>query len=1178
MSSVRRSHFVLPKKLDFMEAKHNFKLTQQSIDLFEAGRPGQGYVGLLDLTNGDIHLLPAFNLEDGLLHVNKEKKPFKDGMFVESTQVIGTNTGDIHWQAAVKLKLGHKQGINGLLIGFGLWKSGSAFKLLFKRPKFLAYVPDEYALIKDQRLGWQLKYVDLNLQENDLAIPSILKIWTDKVDEDERRILEVIKRLSSEEKKDADKEKKVNIEFLKRQEHLDVSDQFIFVKKYKNVSRDKKESLRKKEWLLYRKVDDENYKSISIDTVKELQELLDQREILLQKVRDKFESFFQISSDAKVKFFKNRSSSQNTNSCKFTDEYLLHFKYQISSAAVVREAPLEIFSNIINHSLRDLNIATMTATGKLSYMIDPMIESHLKLEEEWLKDPVAALSDTFNSLLQSEDDIEYILELLRKPSELSFDALFYGLDKFPKENLKILLDKLLDDPVELALYVKRKYPVEKQLLKMFDIARIADEVDEMCKLLIEGQLVNKDGFRGVNPIVEVAKENANDVVDFLASQGVDLNYENKEGRNALSYAVENDNAGMVGLLLSRGASIDRNAQEVLSFLIKKKELKLASDAFHKLSLEKQTIVINELFNQYKSRKLNATERLNFHSFIENYAHLLNPYNGCVFYIKTMFESNNPNVLQKLNRDAINSCGATGETVLIDTIKSGGMEKPALVQKLLESKADPNTPDQNGLTPIHHILQLNNVKALQFFIKNGADPFKNFDRLDEYNKLKLAYMVGSATGDFEAIKPYLKNLDINTKSPQGYSLYYESLIKSWPRMTQQLELNKADLNVGFEKYFPLDFYIANKNTDKVESLLKNKVTQFSISSAKDLYQLVLSDIENDYKEDQDQKINLLFSVIQEKKGLAQQELVMEFFRQLEVDALAFRGVELPSSYYKIFDGMMDYIENLETIDKIDVMIRSAIIFNNTKELSFLVTEFPLVDINKKNKEGDVLICKYLIDRAIDVVKVLLEMKANPLELGSDGNNALHFLAAQSMPDEAMMNVIFKHINENKLDVNVKNGEGRTAAHLAAIMSNSDCLYELARSGADFTLKDQDQSTPFSYLITNEKWDECIKLLLILPDLPDDDFIKKNREKIINVFRLQLQQAESNTKDTYQELDAVLNGKNALGKLIGQDKPEVYSGPTLFAGSKEKEEKSVVKTICEEIADKMQLIRTLDQDLG
>ncbi|TNF68344.1 MAG: hypothetical protein EP298_06115 [Gammaproteobacteria bacterium] len=97
-----------------------FQLTAASLDAYERGADDQGYIFLVDMTNGNIHMLPAFNRDDGKVRLDKHGMKFD--MHIDSIQPLGANTGDAHMQALNKLGLGDKGGVNGLILGGGLWK------------------------------------------------------------------------------------------------------------------------------------------------------------------------------------------------------------------------------------------------------------------------------------------------------------------------------------------------------------------------------------------------------------------------------------------------------------------------------------------------------------------------------------------------------------------------------------------------------------------------------------------------------------------------------------------------------------------------------------------------------------------------------------------------------------------------------------------------------------------------------------------------------------------------------------------------------------------------------------------------------------------------------------------------------------------------------------------------
>lgn len=97
-----------------------FYLTKLAKDLFKQGSPGQGYVGFVDLESGEIHLIPAFNKNDGKEHIDFicQGKNYT----VVSEEPLGSNSGRAHIQGLATLGLGHKGNANGKIVGFGIFK------------------------------------------------------------------------------------------------------------------------------------------------------------------------------------------------------------------------------------------------------------------------------------------------------------------------------------------------------------------------------------------------------------------------------------------------------------------------------------------------------------------------------------------------------------------------------------------------------------------------------------------------------------------------------------------------------------------------------------------------------------------------------------------------------------------------------------------------------------------------------------------------------------------------------------------------------------------------------------------------------------------------------------------------------------------------------------------------
>lgn len=172
---LKQPYFTIPAQMDFLNEGFKLTLTPQSRELFKLGNSGQGYIGLVDLETGAIHLLPSYNLEDGLTRVDKNGQPFEK--FAQSRGALG-QLGDLHSQVSSHMNLVAKSGTAKQLMGFGIWKGGFGIKLLNRLPDLGGLIPHEYLLIKKVN-GYELWYVDQErgLKQIDLKeVPGLLAI------------------------------------------------------------------------------------------------------------------------------------------------------------------------------------------------------------------------------------------------------------------------------------------------------------------------------------------------------------------------------------------------------------------------------------------------------------------------------------------------------------------------------------------------------------------------------------------------------------------------------------------------------------------------------------------------------------------------------------------------------------------------------------------------------------------------------------------------------------------------------------------------------------------------------------------------------------------------------------------------------------------------------------------
>lgn len=131
-SRLASTCFILPKISDYPT---KFTVTEEAIKLFNKGKDEQGYIGILEFPEekgspAKIHLIPAFfadsedmtDKEGGKFIVTDDHGKERSKIAV-SSQKKGALVGDLHTKSAAMQALGHKAGINGMLMGFGVWKS-----------------------------------------------------------------------------------------------------------------------------------------------------------------------------------------------------------------------------------------------------------------------------------------------------------------------------------------------------------------------------------------------------------------------------------------------------------------------------------------------------------------------------------------------------------------------------------------------------------------------------------------------------------------------------------------------------------------------------------------------------------------------------------------------------------------------------------------------------------------------------------------------------------------------------------------------------------------------------------------------------------------------------------------------------------------------------------------------
>lgn len=166
-------HYLIKHKPNFLSCE--LKLSEDSKRFFAQGKPGQGYIGLVDLEEGIIHLVPSFNKDDGLLRENNEGAAFS--RFAESRGGLG-KLGDLHQKACqgIGTEFYSRSGKRGRVLGFGIWKGGCSVKLVSHVPEAeSALIPNEYLLHQSQG-QYKLTYVRQDRSTVEIDISRIPKL------------------------------------------------------------------------------------------------------------------------------------------------------------------------------------------------------------------------------------------------------------------------------------------------------------------------------------------------------------------------------------------------------------------------------------------------------------------------------------------------------------------------------------------------------------------------------------------------------------------------------------------------------------------------------------------------------------------------------------------------------------------------------------------------------------------------------------------------------------------------------------------------------------------------------------------------------------------------------------------------------------------------------------------
>lgn len=353
-------------------------------------------------------------------------------------------------------------------------------------------------------------------------------------------------------------------------------------------------------------------------------------------------------------------------------------------------------------------------------------------------------------------------------------------------------------PLSIALNTINSSSNEKELNAAFEVVKILLERD------VDPNVLNKDGssplsilrFTGYNN--EHAKKIKNAALDLLIVSHVDLNVVGENGRTLLQSAVMDSNLMLVEKLLAGKA--EPNIQDEAG----------RSALFLALSM-------------YKNPKINS------------------------YYYERAIENANRNIIRMV--ELLITHGAAPnvqDKAGVSSLQmSASFDDPTLMNKLFEAKADPNTQDKEGNSPLsclveraieqvkqhdHYRLKVE-IDRLKAFLENPSTDPNLLSKtgvsqiesvLDHKLQSKSVYFESFADNKQQLVKTLIEapHLDANLLNKQGIRLL-STVINKGDYGSVALLLKKADPNrPDTDGTTPLQHAIRRNNPELVELLLNS----------------------------------------------------------------------------------------------------------------------------------------------------------------------------------------------------------------------------------------------------------------------------------------------------------------------------------------------------------------------
>lgn len=663
--------------------------------------------------------------------------------------------------------------------------------------------------------------------------------------------------------------------------------------------------------------------------------------------------------------------------------------------------------------------------------------------------------------------------------------------------------------LETAIIMDNKLTIEYILSHGFDInAPINKHGDraihvacqlykpELLKQLISrGADVNIRNTDGNTPLCDAVFYS--DLVEILLFSNANVNIRNNFLTGPLALAVISGREKTVGLLVSKGASLDAidiNAKSIMDIAEEKND----SAIINILKNSSANNTDNELFTAVKSDDIT---KVNSIADLEKIINLPdNEGNTPVFYVKSKEMLNlliskgaDIKLINYSGRNPLQLACLIGNNPVIDTLIAGGV--------------DINSKDYASLTALH--LSVGRPEIVKELILKGAD-------VNAADILGDTPLILAAKNNIGSVMEALINAgaDVNAKNKSGKSALYFAVAAQNLSGCDYLLKSKADVNVLDDMgNTPLFAAVSNSNIDIVNLLLSagadanhiNSLNQNPLICASeankslDILRLIIDKTGNVNLKD-NQGYNALFYAISNAS--------LEYVKLLSASGV--RAEEVGNS--NLLHELLIQPNADSHKDIFDVLISMGVDINKKGDLGtplFLSVSQGAYEVTKSlisagaDVKSDSLALAAALRGSNAQIAVLL------LESGADINQRLYSDVTPLMLAVKYSNVsVVESLLARGVDVNARSSSNFTAIHLVPYNKEANKLAELLISkGAAMNTLAEDNISPFyNALIMNK------------PDLVQT-FIKAGADQtIVNSTALQLSDSFG-----YDGVSAVLSGK-------------------------------------------------------